>query len=304
MHQDLIMFSARIDSQQRSGGTNDSTVGVGGGGGGGGTNIFHAEIETDGGRFKYQDGEVYLLQNQRKPIDFFFTPFPHIEPNLTECSLNEFSGHNELTLSVSLYTPNLINSIGDHLKQHYNICRIQHCDVSPLPMHSIRLFQKGLRTNDTQSKYTLDKEWQSNTQLRQTVELIIYTSTMSVCESARTSLTSRCRLPNFDIRYSLHAQQTATRQLGINTEHITSTTMYNQICSQFPSNQDLIALTGNDYKNLLMEATDSITMSLRVEEGYESLQDSVAIDKIIDRQLQYKQVQLKSVNDHLWDSLY
>ncbi|CAF1263294.1 unnamed protein product [Rotaria sordida] len=81
--------------------------------------------------------------------------------------------------------------------------------------------------------------------------------------------------------------------------------MYNQIKSQFPSNhQEIIALTGNDYKELLSETMDQITINLQIEEGFESVQDPVAIDQILNRQLQYKQVRMTQVGDQFWESLY
>ncbi|CAF3245030.1 unnamed protein product, partial [Rotaria sp. Silwood2] len=268
---------------------------------------IHTEqiIASDVGRFQYQDGEVTLFQNQRKLSDFFFTPFPHIEPNLTDCNYNHFSGHTELTLVVSLYTINLLESAKHYIKNQNYTCHTEHCGVSLLPIHSIRLIQKGLRTPESKNEYTLDSEWHSNTQLRQTIEFIIYTSNMPICESLKTSIMSRCRLSNFEVQYSLQGQQTVTRTLEVTTEHVMKTSMYNQITSQIPSDyQDTVALTGNDYKNFLSEIMDQITMNIRVEEGYEGMQDPVGIDRILDGQLQYKQVQLTTVNDRLWESLY
>lgn len=269
----------------------------------GSNNIWLARFETTNvGRFKYQDGEVILSQNQLRPSDFFFSPFPHIEPNLTECYSNDLSGHIELALSVSLYTTNLLDSVEQYIKQHQNICRNERCEVSLLPMHSVRLFQRGLRTTDAKTRYTLDNEWHSNTQLRQTIEFIIYTSNMSVCQNLKESIVLRCRLANFEVHYLLHGQQTISRKMEITTDYITETSMYNQIRSQI--SQDTIALTGNDYKNLLSETMDQLTMNLRADEGYESIQDPVSIEKILDRQLKYKESQLTSMTDHLWESLY
>ncbi|CAF3856951.1 unnamed protein product [Rotaria sp. Silwood1] len=172
-------------------------------------------------------------------------------------------------------------------------------------MHSIRLFQKGLRTTESRKKYTVDSEWHSNTQLRQTIEFIIYTSNMSICENLKDSIISRCHLSNFEVHYLLHGQQTAARKLEITTEDVTRTLMYNQIQSQFSSNhQGTVALTSNDYKNLLSETMDQITMNLQVEEGFGGIQDPVTVDRLLDRQLQYKQVKLERINDHLWESLY
>ncbi|CAF4969373.1 unnamed protein product [Rotaria sp. Silwood1] len=271
------------------------------------TNIHNEQIAaTNMGRFRYQGGEVTLFQNQLKPSDFFFTPFPHIEPNLTDCNDNEFSGYTELTLVVSLYTTNLLEAVErDIKKKHQDKCDTQHCKVSLLPMHSIRLIHKGRQSPESQKKYTLAGEWHSNTQLRQAVEFIIYTSNMSVCQSLKNSITSRCSLSNFEVQYSLQGQQTAARTLEVTTEHVTKTSMFNKIKSQLPSNaQDTIALTGDDYKDLLSETMDQITMNLRVEEGFESIQDSIAIDRMLDRQLQDKHAKLTTANDHMWDSLY
>ncbi|CAF1158017.1 unnamed protein product [Rotaria sordida] len=46
-------------------------------------------------------------------------------------------------------------------------------------------------------------------------------------------------------------------------------------------------------------------MKLRVQEGFDSqLQDPITLDKVLERQLQFKQVHLKKVEDQLWNSLY
>ncbi|CAF3084991.1 unnamed protein product [Rotaria sp. Silwood2] len=260
---------------------------------------------TNVGRFQYQDGEVILFQNQLKPSYFFFTPFPHIEPNLTDCNYNDLSGYTELTLMVSLYTTNLLESIKHHVKKQHDICHTKHCEVSLLPIRFIRLTQKGLRTSASKEKYTLDSEWHSNIQLRQTIDFIIYTSNRSICESLKNAIISYCRLSNFEIQYSLHGQQTVDRTLEVTTEHVTKTLMYNQIKSRFPSDhQDTIALTRDDYKNLLNETMEQITINLQVEEGCEGIQDPVEINRLLDCQLQYKQVQLTTINDRLWESLY
>ncbi|CAF0984274.1 unnamed protein product [Didymodactylos carnosus] len=83
--------------------------------------------------------------------------------------------------------------------------------------------------------------------------------------------------------------------------------MYNNIQSQLLSGSKTvneIALTGTDFKNLLTETMDRVTISLRVQEGYEGLSDPVKIDKILERQLSSRQHYLEDINDKLWDSLY
>ena len=203
---------------------------------------IHTEqmIANNLGRFQYQDGEVTIFQNKLMPSDFFFTPFPNIEPNFTDCHYNDLSGHTELTLVVALYTAGLVDSVRRHIKNRNDTCHVQHCGVSLLPMHSIRLVQKDLRTSESKKKYTLDSEWHSNTQLRQTIEFIMYTSNMSICEDLRGSIISRCRLSNLEVQYSLQGQQTVGRSLEVTTEHVTKTSMYNRIKSQLPSqDQDI-----------------------------------------------------------------
>ncbi|CAF2995347.1 unnamed protein product [Rotaria sp. Silwood2] len=81
--------------------------------------------------------------------------------------------------------------------------------------------------------------------------------------------------------------------------------MYKQIQSQFSGNhEDIVALTDTDYKILLSETIDQITINLQVEEDFGGIQDPIAIDRLLDRQLQYKQAQLTTINDRLWNSLY
>ena len=66
----------------------------------------------------------------------------------------------------------------------------------------------------------------------------------------------------------------------------------------------VVALTGNDYKDLKSETIDQITMNLRIEEGYENVPDPVGIEQLLDRQLQYKETRLTKVDDQIWNSLY
>lgn len=257
--------------------------------------IFQTEVSTKNiGWIKYRDGKVLITQNQKKQTDFFFTPFPYLEREESECEDNDFSGRTELKLEVELYTPQLEQSIKDYLHKYQStLCGNQTssfvCDVSLLPMNSIRLVQGGSRSSGINYMYTLDETWKPATLLLQSMEFVIYPSNMTVCKQLLRAVTEKCRLPNFEIQYSLHGQQTVQRQLEVNTEHVTSTTMYNQIRAQFPS-AETVVLTGGDFKELLSESTDRITMTLRVEEGFENLQDPMAIDKLLERQLSAQQV--------------
>ena len=257
--------------------------------------IFQVEVSTKNiGRIKYRDGEVVIAQNQQKDTDFFFTPFPYLQHEETQCHEDTLSDRVELALHVELYTPQLIQAVTDYLfkKQPFlcgNTSSSSVCDISLLPMNAIRLVQKGLRSGNTRHRYTLEDSWQSATLLLQSMEFIIYTSSMTVCEQLRKTLTEKCRLPNFEVHYSLHGQNTVRRQLDITTEHVANTTLYNQIRAQFPS-AETVVLTGEDFKTLLSETTDRITINLRIQEGFEELQDPIAIDKHLERQLSTKQV--------------
>ncbi|CAF4954337.1 unnamed protein product, partial [Rotaria sp. Silwood1] len=260
------------------------------------------------GRIKYQDGEVVIKQNQQKQTDFFFTPFPYLRPEETQCYENVFSDRVELGLQVELYTPQLIRAVKDYVYKYQsslcgNTTSLPMCDVSLLPMHSIRLVQKDTRPNNTDQKYTLVESWYSATLLLQSMKFIMYTSNITVCEQLRKALTENCQLPNFELQYSLHGQHSAQRQLEVNTEHVTSTNMYNQIRAQFPT-AETVVLTGNDFKKLLSEATDHITMTLRLEEGFEHLADPIAIDKLLQHQLSNQQARLEETDKKLWEDLY
>jgi hypothetical protein len=258
-------------------------------------NIFQTEVSTKNvGRIRYRDGNVLITQNQKKQTDFFFTPFPYLEREESQCEDNDFSGRTELKIQVELYTLQLEQFVKDYLHKYQtalcgNETSSSMCDVSLLPMNSIRLVQGGSRSNGINHMYTLDDTWKSATLLLQRMDFVINPSNMTVCKQLLRAVTEKCRLPNFEIQYSLHGQQTAKRQLEVNTEHVTSTTMYNQIRAQFPS-AETVVLTGGDFKELLSESTDRITMTLRVEEGFENLQDPIVIDKLLERQLSARQV--------------
>jgi len=257
--------------------------------------IFQVEVSTKTiGQIPYRDGQVVIAQNQQKNTDFFFTPFPYLQPDKTKCHQNKFSRRIELGLQVELYTPQLTQTVKDYLyKFQSSLCGNTTssfvCDVSLLPMNSIRLFQKDSHSNNIHREYTLEDSWKPASQRLQSMEFVIYASNMSACEEFREALIEECRLPDFEVHYTLHGQQTVQRQLEVNTEHIVNTNMYNQIRAQFPSTETVV-LTGNDFKEFLSEFKDHTTIRLRMEEGFENLQDPMAIDKILEKQLSTQQV--------------
>jgi hypothetical protein len=257
--------------------------------------ILQVEVNTKNiGRINYRDGEVMIARSQQKHTDFFFTPFPYLQPEETQCHQNVFSDRVELGLQVELYTSQLIQAVKDYLyKYRSSLCgnttSTSVCSVHLLPMNSIRLVQRGSRSNTIHHKYTLEESWQPTTLRLQSMEFIIYASNMTVCEQLRGALTEKCRLPNFEVHYSLHGQQTVQRQLEVNTEHVASTPIYNQIRAQFPL-ADTVALTENNFKELVSESIERVTMTLRTQEGFENLQDPMGIDKLLKQQLSTKQV--------------
>lgn len=257
------------------------------------SSIWGIEVRTTNiGRVKYEDGEVILSQNQGKLTDIFFTPFPRVNPLNSECHQNILSGYVELSLSVDLYTPQLIQTVRNYLKEHFStLCgENKTCAISLLPMNSIRLVQKGPRKNQTQQLYMIDNQWYSNTVLLQSMDFPIYMTNESVCDHLRSSIVKRCYLPNFEIQYSLHSEKTVERQVNITAEQIMSTSTFNEIRSQFPK-ADIVVLTGEDFKQLMSEITDKITMKLRVQEGFDtSLQDPIALDRLLEKQLHFRKV--------------
>ena len=260
---------------------------------------------TNLGRFPYQDGEVNLFQNQLKLVDFFFTPFPQVEPNLTECGYNAFSGRTELILFVSLYTTDLLDSVKHHIRNQNGSYHTENYEVSLLPIQSIRLIHNALQTTESKMKYTLNSEWQSNIPILQTVQFIVYTSNISTCETLQNAITSRCRLSDFEVQYSAPVQQTEVRTVEVTTGYVANTSMSKQIQSQlYSEKQELFALTETDYQKLLSETMDQITMNLRTEEGFHSIHASVAIGQLLESELWHMQAQLTEAKDQVWQSLY
>jgi hypothetical protein len=246
------------------------------------------------GRIKYEDGEVVLYQNRHKPTDVFFTPFPRVDPMNSECQNNILSGHVELGLSVELYTTQLIQAIEAYLKRRFPTLCAQNetCDVSLLPMNTIRLIQNGRRTDTARQIYTINDEWYSNTLLLQSIKFVLYMANQSVCEYVRSSIVKQCYLPNLELQYSLHSEKTVERQLEITTEQVTGTSMFNHIRSQFPKS-DTVVLTSGDYKQLISEITDKIIIKLRAQEGFDSqIHDSISLDKLLERLQLSKQVSI------------
>ncbi len=257
--------------------------------------IFQKEVSAKNvGWINYRDGKVLITQNQKKQTDFFFTPFPYLESEESQCEENIFSGRTELKFEVELYTQQLEQFVKDYLHKYQSaLCGNETtssvCDISLLPMNSIRLAQCDPRSNSTSRIYTLDENWKPATLLLQSMKFVIYAPNMAVCEQLLRAVTEKCQLPDLEVQYSLHGQQTIQKQLEVNTEHVTSTTMYNRISAQFPT-AETVVLTDGDFKELISESTDRITMTLRVQEGFENLQDPMTIDKHLERQLSGQQV--------------
>jgi hypothetical protein len=244
------------------------------------------------GRVKYENGEVSLFQNQDKPTNFLFTPFPLVNSSNSKCHENILSGYIELSLSVDLYTSKLTETIKTYLKEQIPTLCDQNttCHISMLPMNVIGLIQKGLRTNQSKEMYKIHSDWFPNPIFLQSINFPIYTMNKSICEDLLSSLIKNCYLSNFEIHYSLQPEKLIERQIDITTEHITSTLIFNQILTQF-SIFDTVVITNNDYKQLLSEIIDRINIKLRVQEGFgSSVQDPIVLERLIGQRLPFGQV--------------
>ena len=263
-------------------------------------NEFQTNVDTKKiGRMKYLDGEVIIFQSQQKSTDFFFTPFPFVQPEQTKCHNNILDNRVELGLQFQLYTSQLIQSAKDYLHKHQSsLCGINQtsnvCDVSLIPINSIRLVQRESRLNNTHHLYTLEDSWYSGGLLLQSMEFIIYASNMSVCEQLRQTLTERCRLSSLEFHYSIQGQQIIQHHIKANTEHVLVTTMYNHIHLQFPSSETVL-LTASDLNELSKDSTERIIIPLRSQEDFDGLQDPKVIDKLLQQQLSTQQV---CANEH------
>ncbi|UJR18034.1 hypothetical protein I4U23_004935 [Adineta vaga] len=258
------------------------------------------------GRVKYENGEVILFQNREKPTNFFFTPFPLVNPSNSRCHRNILSGYVELSLSVELYTSHLIEAVHEYLKEHFStLCDTNKtCHISMLPMNVMGLIEKGLRTNETRENYKINQEWFSNTIFLQSINFPIYTMNESICEHLLSSLVDDCYLSNFEIHYSLQPEKLIERQIDVTTDQIINTAMFQQIRSQF-SMTDIVVITDNDYKQFLNEIINKINLKLRIQEGFgSSLQDPTILKQLLDQQLPFKQIHLNQIDDKLWNSVY
>ncbi|CAF1288507.1 unnamed protein product [Rotaria magnacalcarata] len=271
--------------------------------------ISQAELNTKHiGRINYRDGTVMISQNRKKPNEFFFTPFPYVLPKETNCYKNELNDRIELGLQIELYTPSLIHAVKNYLHKHQQVrCGISMlyvlCDITLVPMKSIRLVQKSSNSSSHLQKYSVDDSWHSATLLLQSMEFIIYSSSMRACEELRKTLAERCRLQNLEVHYSLSDEQVVQRQVEVTTEYVTSTTIFNRIRAQFPSS-NTVCLTRGDFKELIRESMSRIVTTLRVQVGFEDLQEPIFIDKLLEQQLSTEQVELQMINDKVWDKLY
>ena len=122
------------------------------------------------------------------------------------------------------------------------------------------------------------------------VNFPIYTTYEDVCERLLSSLVDDCYLSNFEVHYSLHPEKLVERQIDVTTDQIIRTAMFHQIRAQF-SMTDTVVVTNHDYKQLLSEVINKINMKLRIQEGFgSSLQDPTVLERLLDQQLPFKQV--------------
>ncbi|CAF1225384.1 unnamed protein product [Adineta ricciae] len=263
-------------------------------------------VGSNVGRVKYENGEVILFQNLDKPTNFFFTPFPLVNPLNSRCHRNILSGYAELSLAIDLYTSQLIQAVNEYVKELFpTLCDSnQTCHTAMVPMNVIGLVQNGLRTNETREMYQIGQEWFPNTIFLQSIHFPIYTTYEDVCERLLSSLVSDCYLSNFEVHYSLHPEKLVERQIDVTTDQVIRTAMFHQIRAQF-SMTDTVVVTNHDYKQLLSEVINKINMKLRSQEGFgSSLQDPSILERLLDQQLPFKQIRLSQADDKLWNSMY
>lgn len=257
------------------------------------TIIYRANFLLDNiGHIKYEDGEIFIYQNQKKPTHFFFTPFPVVNPWNSECHNNMLTGHTEFTLVVELYTPKLVQAVHAYLHQQFPIIFNPNNTVSLslLPVDTIRLVQNGHRKKSSQEVYTIGDKCYYNTLFRRSVKFPIYTVNETVCEHLKSSVIQNCRMLNLRAHYTLHSEVTIERQFEITTRQIMNTSMFSQIESQFPKYQ-VVALTNGDFKRLISEITDTIIMKLKIQEGFNcEPQDPIVIENLLTKELRLKQV--------------
>lgn len=244
------------------------------------------------GRMKYEDGEVILFASERTPASIFFTPMPRLDPSASKCYVNVLNEHVELNLAVQLYTSAMAAAIHSYAKRHWStMCAANDtCDVFLLPIRAIRLVHKTRRTNVTRQLFTVNEEWSSYTTFMQSIDFSIHSPNENACEQLRTSIVERCRLSDFEVQYSLHPSKTVERSIAVTTDQVQSTALFNRVRSRLP-NVDVVAMTHEDFQQLVGEVTERTLMKLRVQRGLDSsLKNPVEFERVLQQQLQYNQV--------------
>lgn len=245
-------------------------------------------------RVPYSNGEIVLSQNQQEHTEFFFAPFPYLLPEDIQCHDNVFTVRTELKLSIELYSSKVSQSVQNYLyKHHPTLCGNKaasfQCHISLLPIHSIRITQRTAHLNSSQHEYQLDDAWQSAALLPQSMDFRLYPSDKNACDKIRHALIENCHLPDWELEYTLQNEQVLQRELEVTTEHITNTVLYRQMLATVSSAETII-LTDKDFNELLDEAIERVTITLRMHGSFIIPTDLQKLREHIKRQLVVQQV--------------
>lgn len=190
-------------------------------------------------RFKYQNAEILLFQHPTEPSHFFFTPSATIDPNAITCTP-------DLTLLVSLSTPDLLESLREYLVRQHRHCQTDRCQLFPLSIQSLRL----VSTVDRTREFHLD----SHSSLAQSVKFILRTSSLSDCHDVKSSIDSHCPSPQLEMQYS-------SRDLRM-IPLAGNTSIYKQLQRQFSTRlPNRVPLTSDDFETLVSQIIDQARRS-------------------------------------------
>lgn len=242
------------------------------------------------GGMKYSNGEVSIYQNEDKITEFYLTPFPYVQSDQTRCYKNLLHNRIELVLPIELYSSDLIQAVHTYLQKHHpTLCNSNQtsvtCDVSLLPINSLRLVQR----DQLIQKYTIDDHWYRNHFIHQSMKFLIYLSNRTLCDQLVKTMIQHGRLEDFQFQYSLDDRPIIKNFLVPMEEHIHETILAKEIRAQFPR-AETVLLTGTHFNELISQITDHLIAKLRLQNGFDSLENVNTVKKVLQQYLSTQQV--------------
>ncbi|CAF3947929.1 unnamed protein product [Rotaria sp. Silwood1] len=255
----------------------------------------------------YLDGEVAVYEHKQNRSRLFVPPLAVVYLNQTRVFYNTFTSKYMLTLSLILYTNELRTKILKYVSSTRGRCiRAQEiCDLKMVPTERLRIVWK--RTNPLLAAYKLDTSWQSNTALRNKIDVHIECTTSQICYKLLNDLLEApFMLDGFELEYSTQPEKQTCKIVTITGQHLMKTKMYSEL-KQLPSatvDDSIRYLLVDDMNQLITEILTTMELEEVTDSDYIAHDDQKALTELLTQRLSLNVETLHDHTEQQWNSIY